>query len=226
MSRSFCLEFPVAPSTPSISIPGIGPVQAVRNFSLESYNVCSDARAMIQLMQPMLGAMGMPLCILGCLTSVTQVFSSDFPYINPAKLAKIPQNCACLTGFTPFAFCGMIRGVISIISSSLTCIVGMLGDLVRMEAQAASLLAHPETAFQGQCLHNQANVLNQNMLKQFNPVIQIHNAATFLFSFVGIPVSQIEEVSGSSSAETLQALAVVQQSIQTVATAINNICPG
>lgn len=223
--RSICLEIPVAPVMPTITIPGMGNVQAVREFTLEAYNVCSDARAVIQMLQPMLGALGMPLCILSCLTSVTQVFTTDFPYINPSKLMKIPQNCACLTSFTPFAFCGMVRGIINMVSSALTCMVDLFGDLVRMEAQAAALLAHPETFAQGQCLRGQVNVLNQNLLHQFNPIIQIHNAATFIFSFVGIPVDQIEEMSAGSTAEMLQKLSVVQQSIAFVATTINSVCP-
>jgi hypothetical protein len=225
VARSICLSLPIAPAPTVITVPGMGNIQAVRRLTLEAYDVCGDARSLLTTLQPVFGALGMPLCILGCLTSVIAVFSSDFPYINPAKLAKIPENCGCLTSFTPFGFCGLIRSLVNGISTALICMVSLLADVVAMEAQAASMLLHPETASAGRCLQGQANVLRQNALTSFNPVIKLFNASTFLFTFVGIPVDQIDEASGENAAETLAVISSIQLTISVVAAAINSACP-
>jgi hypothetical protein len=224
-AREICLPLPVAPPVQGITVPGMGTVKALRSFTLEGYDVCSDARSMLNTLQPVFGALGIPLCILGCVTSITKVFSSDFPYINPAALGKVVTDCACLGTFTPFGFCGMLRSLVGALSMSMGCMVGLLGDVVAMEAQAGAMLADPATAFQGRCLEAQASTLRKNAVMALNPTILLFNSSVFLFTFVGVPVEPIGELAGEDAAQTLEALAVAQTAINAVATAITSVCP-
>lgn len=227
MGRTICVELPVPPSTPlGMTVPGIGRIEVIKQFSLEGYDVCADARSFLSTIQPLFSALGMPLCILGCLTSVVNVFGTDFPYIKPQALLKIPEKCACLTSFTPFGFCGLLRGVLIAIQQTLLCVTGMLGDLVKMESQIASLLSDPSTREMGVCLRKQADALRQNVQQQFGPVTTLFNASSFLFSFVGVSVPSLDvDLSGKGVGETLEVLSTIQQTIVTVVNAVEGICP-
>jgi hypothetical protein len=226
MARRICIEVLSAPNPIGMTVPGMGTVQTQRPFQLGGYNSCADAHAFLAGLQPILAGLGMPLCLLSCLTSVIEVFSSDFPYVNPAALTKIPQKCFCLSSFTPFGFCGLLRGIVRGLVSVLHCFTGIIGDIIRMEAQAASLVSNPETAYAGQCLQGQSQTLLQNAKKDFAPVMQLFNASAFLFSFVGVTQSSVPSLGDGDAASTLAAITAMLKSMEMLMLSINAICPG
>ena len=224
MARHVCISLPPPVAAPSVVIPGAGEIKTIRSFFLEAYSPCDDARAFMQEMQPVFAALGMPLCILGCVLSITGVFKTSFPYIDPSALAKVATDCFCLSTFTPFGFCGMIRSIVDGVTALLACITGVLGDIVRMESQAAALLSNPKTQAAGQCLQANADRLRGTVVESFESVVALFQVTSFLFAFVGVPFTAIGSLSGSTTTAVLTSLVDVQTVIGTVSDAIHTVC--
>jgi hypothetical protein len=146
MARVVCLNIPQPVAPLAMVIPGVGAMEVVREFTLDAYSSCMDARIFINSLQPLLGGLGLPLCVLSCVTSITQLFTTDFPFVNPSALTDMVKKCLCLTTFSPFGFCSMILGLTKAIYALLSCIIGLMSDVLALETQALALLTD-STAF-------------------------------------------------------------------------------
>lgn len=226
MAREICIKIPDPPVDPLVlTVPGVGELAVIREFTLSAYSVCQDARAFIQSLQPVFAALGLPLCILGCVISITQVFTTDFPFVDPGAFPAIVENCACLATFTPFGFCSMLSGIVNGLLQLMQCIIGLLGDLVQLTAQAAALASDPRTIASGICLQDNADVLLKTIQDAFDPITLLFDAAEFLFLFVGVPFSAISGISGASIADTLVLVQAVVDVLDTASDAIDLVCP-
>lgn len=223
--RVVCLDLPPPQARLSITIPGVGSMSNIGNFALEAYDVCAEARHFLAGIQPVFGALGMPLCILSCVSSITELFTSDFPFIDPTAIARMAKKCVCLASFTPFGFCGMIRGLLAAIMSVLNCMVGLLGDILVIESQAIALMLDPVTAATAQCMQRQASVLRQTLGNSFGPVSELLDSTKFLFDFVGVDAPTISSVTGSNTAEMIQVVQQIMGVLQIALNALNVVCP-
>jgi hypothetical protein len=213
------------PLTPplSITIPGVGEIQGVREFALAAYSACEDARAFIQSLMPVLSALGLPLCILGCVSSVIQIFApGSVPPLDPSAIPNMIQQCQCLLTFTPAAFCTMLRQILALISAILQCMIGLIGDIILLVAQVAELATHPDAVSKamGACLAGNAANLQKTINAAWGPVAKMFNSLGFLFSFIGAAPQALGDVTGGP----LQALADVA-AINTQILDILNLIP-
>lgn len=225
MARTICINIPEPQPLLVATVPGVGDVQSIRSFALGATNICEDARAFVQGLQPIMAGLGLPLCILGCVSAITDVFTDEFPYVDPTALPELVSACACLATFTPFGFCGLLRSVLAAINSLLVCITGLISDIVSLEAQVASLMANPETLLMGQCLGDNVGRMLASITESFEPVVLLMDSMEFLYDFVGVPFSPIPGLSGSDAGTVLATLSTIQVTISSILTVVNGVCP-
>ena len=225
MARTICIGLPDPQPGLALTVPGVGEISVIRQFSNDAFSICADASAFINGLQPIFAALGLPLCILGCITAVIGVFSTSFPYVDPSALPNIATQCACLATFTPFGFCSMLSGITAGLLSLMTCITGLLADIVLLEAQAGNMALSPSTASAGACLSSNCAKLLDNVQESFNPVSKLFDAIGFLFAFVGVGVGSLGELTGDTVDEVLDSAAAITATLNTVNSAINSVCP-
>jgi hypothetical protein len=225
MARVVCLNIPQPVAPLAMVIPGVGAMEVVREFTLDAYSSCMDARIFINSLQPLLGGLGLPLCVLSCVTSITQLFTTDFPFVNPSALTDMVKKCLCLTTFSPFGFCSMILGLTKAIYALLSCIIGLMSDVLALETQALALLTDPTTAGQGRCIGANAATMRETLQQSFGPVSILMDSTAFLFEFVGVTPISLGSLDGGSTAEVIESARAVQLVLANLITTIGSICP-
>jgi hypothetical protein len=228
-ARFACLAVPPPFDPLALTVPGMGELKTIRDFALEGLNACNEARAFLQTLQPLLGALAMPLCILGCVSAIMDIFDPNgFPPVDPTAIPAAIDACGCLIDFTPFGFCSTIYGLLNAIILLLQCIIGLMADIIALEARIAAVLAGGGDLAEdiAECLAGQADNLLGTITTAFGPVADLFNSTSFLFNFVGVPFQEIQELSGDTAADVVvvcQDILIVLEGIRDV---VNSVCPG
>jgi hypothetical protein len=183
---------------------------------LGAYNPCAESHANVLGLQPIFVAMSLPLCIVGCLTKVIEALS------NPSEIPNVPAACACLSTFTPAAFCGMVKGMVQSVVVLLDCFLGMLGDLVAQQANAVSKLSSPNADIRaaGQCLMDEVDQLSKGLSDAFGPVSVFFDSIGFLFTFIGMSPVSLGTINPGPIADMIADLQAVSATIQSVLSVI------
>ena len=228
MARQICIPLPDPIDPLSFPMPGIGIVSIPRDFADDAANVCKQARGFIQSIQPVMVGLSPFLCILECLLAITKVFKpGGFVPIDPSAIPKIIQKCACLASFTPFGYCGTLRGVLAGLLSVLSCLTGLLSDIVVVQSRIAALLARGDAAslFAAECATGNQGRSLQNLVDSFQPVATLLESMGFLFEFVGVDSPSLENLAGSQVQDVLGVLLTIQEQLGAILDAVNSICP-
>jgi hypothetical protein len=203
MARDICLK-PCVPTqgfgASTVTIPLMGSqIIGAGNLSLQGgCSNCEIASNILLQLNVLLGGLGIPLCVLGCLASVIAavqaVPDSLGPPPNPVKLvtaiANIAIKCECVLGFALPPPAGVICDFIQLIADILTvldvvvdCLVGLITSILALNIQATLLLTGPPASQQAAaCLLEQLQLLmdglNSNLgslstlIQAIQPVIQ------------------------------------------------------
>jgi len=225
MARVVCMKIPEPPTLLNITIPVIGDLSGVTDVALKAYNACEDARAFIQSIQPALGAFSLPLCILGCVISITEVFTDDFPFVDPVALPAMIEACSCLVSWTPFSFCKTLKDLIIALLRLMRCILGLIGDIVALEARLAALANLDLDSTLLACLTDQQKALLNTVISSFGPFSKFFDSIEFLFTFVGVPFQSLGSIAGDNTAEVVQAINAVIKVLEEIFEAISLVCP-
>lgn len=228
MARTVCVRLAEPPSTNlSITIPGAGTVEALGSFSLQGYNACMEARAFLGQINPIFAALGMPLCLLGCISSIMSIFDiGSFPPIDVGAIPRMIQQCKCLLSFTPIGFCGMITGLIRAVVAVLDCLLNLLGDLVQMSARIADLAASGASVVDIECLEAQVGTLQKSVMQGFGPVVKLWDSVGFLFEFVGIPFQSLSDIGSTGGLpEALAVVSDIKNVLNDISKVAASICP-
>lgn len=229
MARTVCVRLADPPQTNlSITVPGVGSMEALGEFALQGYNACMEARSFLQMINPVFAALGMPLCILGCLRSITAIFDvGSFPPLDVGAIPKMIQQCKCLVSFTPFGFCGMVLGLILAVIAILNCMIGLLGDLVLLTARVADLILQgPDYDDIVRCMTGNIDVLQKNVMRALGPISKMWDSTGFLFEFVGVPFQSLDDIGQATGlADAIASLTVVRNTLTGVADIARSICP-
>lgn len=195
MSRLICLK-PCAPLPPlNLTIPFMGAgLSGSGNLNLDSG--CANCEIvgnfMLQL-NPLLSALGLPLCLLGCAAAMLEfalaVPDALGPPPNPGKLVTAVTNlapaCSCLVGMAlpppvgPICdFLKMVRDIVQLFFEILSCLVGLVQHLITLNLSASLMLGSPVPGIvsAGQCLSDQILLLMDALngkLGGFNTIIGI-----------------------------------------------------
>ena len=158
-----------------------GDIQAVSDFTLRGgCDGCELISNMMLQISPVLGSLGMPLCLLGCVGAVMQavqaVPDSLGPPPDPTALIQAVNNmldkCKCVleSALPPPAgtvcqFLKMIRDIVVLCGMAFECVIGLLTHLTGMNVKAALLMANetPEIAEAGECLSSQVQGMTDNL---------------------------------------------------------------
>jgi hypothetical protein len=212
-----------------LTVPGAGSFSAITDLSLSGYNACMEVRSFLGQLSPFFMALGMPLCVIGCVTSVLDIFDTEqFPPINVGAIPKMVEKCKCLASFTPFGFCGTISGLLNAVVEVLRCVRGLIGDIAVQGAQIAAMLADGDDnlAYQAECLAGVQAVQLKNLTRSLGPVAELWDSAAFLFEFVGIPFVSLSTITqGGDVASMLRVLDEVLEALTSVRNALTTICP-
>lgn len=178
MSREICVRPCPPPTKISITIPLMGGAMAAQ-AGLDLTIGCSGcelaANLLLQL-NPILGSLGIPICILGCVAAVIgavqAVPGSLGPPPDPTALVEAIENmvtkCDCLLQFAlpPPAgaicdFLKFIRDIIALLDVIITCAVDLVTHLITLNLSAALKLgdSNDNVKKAGQCLADQTQGL-------------------------------------------------------------------
>lgn len=191
MARNICLKV-CAPTTklvPQFQIPLMGSaMKAGGALTLAGgCNGCELIGNLLLQLNPLMGALGLPLCILGCLASVVKfaqaVPDSLGPPPDPTQLVQaisdVAVNCQCVVSFAlppPVGvicdFLKMVRDILNILEAFVTCITGLLNHLGTLNIKATLLLARPDPRLRnaGVCLTSQVQKLTDALNGKLEPL--------------------------------------------------------
>ncbi len=191
MARDVCV-MPCPPDEiiPKIKIPFMGEgMLGQADFSLTGG--CDGCQLvgnfMIQL-QPLLASYGLPLCLLGCLTSFITLALSLVDALGPppdpsaivGAVAQVVERCQCVVELAmpppigPIcAFLLMLRDIIIIIKMVADCVIGLVRHLISLSLSASLLLGDPDTEKAGACLAAQVQRLCDALRGKMDPVTKL-----------------------------------------------------
>lgn len=229
-ARRICVRLPDPEPLLEVTLPPSGTiVKGIQDLAMEAYNACNAARDFLRSMGPFFFGLGLPLCILGCVAAIIAIFDPESPVgIDPSAIPKMIEDCACLTGFTPFGYCSVLEGLVRSIIMVLDCIIGLMGDIIRLESQIASLSTYLDEAsqFAAQCLAGNVKVLRELALQAMEPITDLFNSLEFLFKFIGIPFQALAALTGDSAAEVIDACEDLKDFLEDpILVAIDAVCP-
>lgn len=191
MARDVCvMPCPPADIIPKITIPFMGEgMFAQADFSFTGgCDGCELVSNFMLQLQPLLGSFGLPLCLLGCMTSfITLALSLEDalgPPPNPgaiiAAIAQVVERCQCVIklAMPPPAgplcqFLLMLRDIIVIIKMVADCIIGLIRHLISLNLSASLLLGDPDTEKAGACLAAQVQALCDALRGKMDPVTKL-----------------------------------------------------
>lgn len=174
MARTVCIK-PCPPNLvlPQVRLPIMGPLKAQGNFSLQGgCNGCELVGNLLLQLNPMLGSLGLPLCVLGCVGAIVKFTKAVPDSLGPppdptalaSALAGVILKCKCVVEIAlppPIGlicqFLKMVSDIVTLISQVVTCLVGLVTHLLSFNLKAAILLGSPDAAMKatGSCLIDQ-----------------------------------------------------------------------
>lgn len=260
--RTICVQ-PCPPSASlSVHLPFMGDMGAQADLSLEGGCAgCDVIGNLLIQMGPALGSMGIPICILGCLASVIGALTAVTDIVtDPSAFAEalvnVGESCQCVLQFAlpppAGAVCEMLKtvlGVVNLIAQAVTCVTGLVGDIIQVNVRATPLLLSTDAASKaaGECVSAQGqammDALNQKfgsinaLFKLILPIVQFLEPTMGSFPGFGPAITALEEALtgfsagvpiGTPPAEFLSALqdlsSVLNETID-VLNPIVGICP-
>ena len=191
MAREVCV-MPCPPDEiiPKITIPFMGEgMLAQADFALTGgCDGCQIATNFMIQLQPLLGSFGLPLCLLGCMTSFISLALSLEDALGPppdpsaiiAAIAQVVERCQCVIklAMPPPAgpiceFLLMLRDIIIVIKMVSDCIIGLIRHLITLNLSASLLLGDPDTEKAGACLAAQVQRLCDALRGKMDPVTKL-----------------------------------------------------
>ena len=205
MARRICIQpCPAVFDLPQFTIPLMGgPMQAQGQLNTRSgCNSCDLMSAIMGQLSPLMGSLGLPLCLLGCMTALVNVSKAleDAlgPPPDPSKIAtavtQVITKCECVVGFAlppPVGvicdFLKLVRDIINIVAGVINCVVGILEHLITLNLKANINIGsnNPDIAYAGTCLLGQTQVMMDTVNGKMG-------AMAVIFSIIQPVVSLIE----------------------------------
>lgn len=185
MARKICIRpCPVSIALPQIKIPMMGnAMKAQGDLAIKGgCDGCELVGNLLLQLNPLLGALGLPLCLLGCAGAIVGFVKAIPDAIGPlpdptviiTAVSNVVTKCNCVVSMAlppPVGvicdFLLMVRDIINMITTIIVCLVGLVTHLASFTLKAAILLADPDPAMQatGQCLGDQGQLM-MNLLNQ------------------------------------------------------------
>lgn len=221
MARTVCVN--PCPPSPALSVylPFMGDMGAQANLSIEGGCAGCDVvgNLLIQL-GPALGAMGIPMCILGCVGAVVSVvieLGKAIPLFTniddlAEAIAAVPDKCACVVGFAlpPPAgtVCEMVKtvtGVLNVVNKALICVTGLLGDIINANVRISGLhvSAVAESRIAAACVSAQTQAMTNSLMSKFASVAALFALVKPIVDFIAVPLSAVP--GGDDAVEALHA---------------------
>lgn len=188
MPRNICIQPCPPTSSFSVSIPFMGSMTASAALTLQGG--CSGCELVSNFMlqiTPTLSALGVPLCILGCIASIIGALQAVPDIVGPppnpsgliTAIINVEKKCACVLEFAlppPVGavceFLKMIQGILTAIDKAITCVIGLLTHLITLNAKAQILLLSPVPAqrIAGNCLNKQVQAMMDDLNNKFGTI--------------------------------------------------------
>ena len=180
MARTICIK-PCPPpiATAGVYVPFMGSMGADSTLNLDGgCTKCEEVTSLIAQLNPVFGALGVPLCLLKCLSGFMKILSDlsnnppDFAALATDAAAAI-VDCECVAQFAlpPPAgsiceFLKSINGILDVIDQVVDCVVELVTEITVLDVKAAVYLGdlNPKFTTVGQCLMAQ----NQNLMDILN----------------------------------------------------------
>lgn len=253
MARVVCVTPPLTGVLPNIVIPFMG--TGLTSQPAISYAGgtagCDGISALLSQLSPMMGAMGMPICLMGCLGAViafVNVVPDSLVPPNPGKLISAVENvakqCQCVVEIAlppPIGviceFLQMMSGILTLIDQTVDCAVGLITGIVTIQEKGTALLADALTAAAGHCAVTTAqgmmDLVNAKLgplttlTAAIEPILELLSAVPGASSAMMPVIAGIEAISGNPSgtspAATLSALNSFKTVLDTAAQAMATV---
>ncbi len=187
MARVICIKpCPTNILLPQLTVPMMGSaMKAQGNLSLQGgCDGCELVGNFLLQLNPLLGALGLPLCLLGCAGAlmgfVKAVPDSLGPPPDPTiliqRVSDVVEKCKCVVSMVlppPIGaicdFLKMVRDIVSLFANIISCLVGLITHLSSFSLKASIMLTSPipEVRATGNCLVDQGqgmtDLLNQKL---------------------------------------------------------------
>lgn len=204
MARTICIKpCPPYQTLPQLQIPFMGTaIKAQGDLSIKGgCDGCELIGNFLIQLNPLVSALGLPLCLLGCIGAlvgfVTIVPDSLGPPPDPTvlvqKVVDVVKKCKCVVAMVlpppvgPICdFLKMVRDIINMFATIIDCLVGLVTHLASFSLKAAICLASPNPAMKatGDCLVDQGQGMTDLLGSKLGPLGTLVNLLEPIFALL------------------------------------------
>jgi hypothetical protein len=228
-----CLKLPKLPQIPNIKLMGGAELKGFADFSLGPPTDCKLTFNLLLQLSPLLASMA-------CLFKILNVFSKlkDFADAakNPFKLVDaapgligaIGELSHCIPALALPDFVLMIKGILNLVISFLSCFLNQLDDILKFQASIdlKSAEGNPTLKATLLCAQDNAKTSMDNLMMSLQPLEPILQMVGVVVGIAGLPALELPDVASiSSSTDQTQTIESLAKAVDSLKTAISSL-PG
>ena len=225
-----CLKLPKLPEIPSITLLGGAELKGFADFSLGAPTDCKVTINLLMQLSPLLASMA-------CLFKILNVFGKLKDFAEAAKdpITKLPGAVpkliqaiddlkGCIPALAPLQFVLMIKGILNLVISFLSCFLNELDSILKFQAtiDPQSAEGNPTLRATLICAQDNAKTSMDNLMLSLQPLQPILDMVGVVIGIAGLPALKLPNftaiANGSDQVRTINSL---KQAVDSLKTAMN-----
>lgn len=215
-----CVKLPKLPKIPSITLIGGIELQGFLDFSAGMPTQCGATLSLMTQLAPALGGLTVVLKILAVLKALKTTVESVFLETGDL-IAALADLAPLFLALTPAGMAVTIKGILELILSFLTCVIGQLESAIQFQASLTlpADLAGPDVEVSLvlkaslACAQANAELAVAHAAAALGPVEPLLDLAGMLAGIAGISL-ELPDLSGAAGADAAAAVTQMKQAVE------------
>lgn len=232
-----CLELPKLPQIPSIKLLGGAELKGFVDFSAGPATDCKLTFNLLLQLSPLLASMACLFKILDVFSKLKEFADSVPGVVTDAKKVidsglglgtAISELKDCIPALAPIQFALMIKGILNLVISFLSCFLTQLESILKFKAtiDLKSAEGNPTLNAALLCAQDNANTSMDNLMMSLQPLQPILDMVGTVVGIAGLPALKLPNITAiSGGTDQIQTIASIKQAVDSLKAAINAI-PG
>lgn len=228
-----CVKLRTLPKIPAIKLMGGAELRGFADFSMGPQTDCKLTFNLLLQLSPLLASMACLLKILNVITKLKDFAEAakdplKLPGAAPNLINAIADLSGCIPPLAPIQFALMIKGILSLVISSISCFLSQLESIVTFQASIdlKSAEGNPTLKATLLCAQDNAKISMDNLMMSLQPLQPILDMVTMVVGIVGLPGLDLPNLSSiSAGTDQTQTISSLREAVDSLKAAIDKV-PG
>ncbi len=186
-----CAPFPKSPPTIEIPLPFGVTLKSITDISQGVPTDCALAHSLMLQISPLLAGMTCMMRVLAVVKDLTDVITDSPPFINAGAVPKFIQDATKLTEcfllLDPCQIIGMIKGIIQIILSYISCMIEAIDSILQFQVgiDLNAAEGNPVLLANLQCAQDNSATAMQGMMNAMEGIQPLIDMMNMMLEIVG-----------------------------------------